>query len=445
MINKPVLILDNGAYEIKAAFNTCNTAERVPNCITRSRDRHTYVGNQLDTCRDFAGLVYRRPHEKGLLTSWDTQKQIWDYMFYAKDTVDPTQSALLLTESPLTLRQLSSNTDQIVFEEYGFESYYKCSASELASWNDLSVVEASALAPTPVDCCLIVDLGYSATTVQAVIKGKVHMASFRKLDIGGKLLTNYLREIISFRHYNMMTETALINEVKERTCFVSTAFEQDMEIANRIKSKSTADSVLEINYVLPDYRTGTKKLGYVLEKGETKMNENLLQGMQILKLANERFSVPELLFSPSNISLHQKSLPETIIECVQNTFLEGFDSDIIQSLLFSNIVLSGGTANTPGLVERVQADVRKDAPQDMLVKVRVGNKIDDNTNIGAESFAWHGGKRLASTEGVWNNVAVTKKEYDEYGENICFMKFNKFIDDDDDDGAEYEYEDDEFD
>jgi hypothetical protein len=43
----------------------------------------------------------------------------------------------------------------------------------------------------------------------------------RRLNVGGKLLTNQLKQIVSYRSYNVMEETHLINDVKERLCYVS--------------------------------------------------------------------------------------------------------------------------------------------------------------------------------------------------------------------------------
>lgn len=47
--------------------------------------------------------------------------------------------------------------------------------------------------------------------------------------MGGKLLTNYLKEIVSFRHWDVMEHTYVMNEVKEKCCYVSTAFPADLE------------------------------------------------------------------------------------------------------------------------------------------------------------------------------------------------------------------------
>ena len=50
-----------------------------------------------------------------------------------------------------------------------------------------------------------------------------------RIDVGGKLLTNHLKELVSFRQWNMMEETHIMNDVKEKCCFVSTQFAADLE------------------------------------------------------------------------------------------------------------------------------------------------------------------------------------------------------------------------
>lgn len=49
------------------------------------------------------------------------------------------------------------------------------------------------------------------------------------IDVGGKLLTNKLKELASFRQWNMMDETHIVNDIKEKCCYVSTDFRKDME------------------------------------------------------------------------------------------------------------------------------------------------------------------------------------------------------------------------
>ena len=108
-----------------------------------------------------------------------------------------------------------------------------------------------------------------------------------RLNVGGKFLTNYLKEVISYRHYNMMDETYLINNVKETCCFISQDFSADLE-----KAKMKRNG--QWKYVLPDY--SNNKEGYVLKEGQSARDDQ-----QVLVLGNERFAIPEVLFTPSDI------------------------------------------------------------------------------------------------------------------------------------------------
>jgi actin-related protein len=49
-------------------------------------------------------------------------------------------------------------------------------------------------------CCLLVDSGYSFTHIVPYIKGKKLKQGIRRIDVGGKMLTNHLKEIISCRY-----------------------------------------------------------------------------------------------------------------------------------------------------------------------------------------------------------------------------------------------------
>jgi hypothetical protein len=62
------LVVDNGSYTIKAGFAKASSSyddcHIIPNCIVRSRDRRVLVGTQLESCRDYGGMAFRRPVEK---------------------------------------------------------------------------------------------------------------------------------------------------------------------------------------------------------------------------------------------------------------------------------------------------------------------------------------------------------------------------------------------
>lgn len=66
MTAPPVLVLDNGAYTIKAGFAATDEEPRIfPNSIARSRvEKRVYVADEIDNCRDLSGIAYRRPFER---------------------------------------------------------------------------------------------------------------------------------------------------------------------------------------------------------------------------------------------------------------------------------------------------------------------------------------------------------------------------------------------
>ena len=53
---------------------------------------------------------------------------------------------------------------------------------------------------------LIADSGFSFTHAVPVFSHQPINYGIRRLNVGGKLLTNLLKETVSFRHYNMMDE-----------------------------------------------------------------------------------------------------------------------------------------------------------------------------------------------------------------------------------------------
>lgn len=83
---KQTLVVDNGAYTIKAGFADENAkaddCQLIPNCIARDRGRKVWIGSQLDRCTDFGEVQFRRPVEKGFLVSWEAERAIWDNSFF---------------------------------------------------------------------------------------------------------------------------------------------------------------------------------------------------------------------------------------------------------------------------------------------------------------------------------------------------------------------------
>lgn len=150
-----------------------------------------------------------------------------------------------------------------------------------------------------------------------------------------------------------MEETHIMNEIKEACCFVSEDFAADLETCRCVKSiplwphlpecpclthcprllapfcriprmlslrgllpqlnsaspysaRPTANPIVQ-EYIFPDY--SARRPGRIRNPGES-LDEST---QQTLRMANERFSIPEILFRPTNIGKYHSH----VVYCVQ--------------------------------------------------------------------------------------------------------------------------------
>jgi len=412
------LILDNGSYDIKVGYNTTATSDikRVQNTICKTKDKKLLISNQIHNVNDISGITFKRPIEKGNLVSWEVEKQIWDYAFTSRDVdldVDPTNCNLILGETPFTLPQLSINTDQIIFEEYGFPTLFRNPMASFIPWNyennetlyepkltnDLSSIKNYS------DFQLVIDSGFNATWIIPIIKGVVYWRSVRKFEIGGRFLSGVLREYVSFRHYNVTDETILVNNIKEKSCFVSMDYNESLKKIKQNNKNRNRDQDHIIEYVLPDFNTTVQ--GYVLTP-ELKQKYKP-QEQQILKLYDERFSVPESIFHPEIVNINNKpGLVETIVDSIFTL------PELIRPLIVSNIMCIGGNFQMENFEKRLLNELKIVLPVEW--DVRIGKPQDPTT------YGWESAKKFSENE-LYKNVRVSKQEYEEHGAQWCQQRF----------------------
>jgi actin-related protein 6 len=69
-------------------------------------------------------------------------------------------------------------------------------------------------------------------------------------------------------------------------------------------------------------------------------------------LTNERFLVPEVLFSPTDIGINQLGIGEMIKQITSKRVPSSFEH-----IMFGNIVIGGGNTKTPGFKERLENEI----------------------------------------------------------------------------------------
>ncbi|EEP77777.1 conserved hypothetical protein [Uncinocarpus reesii 1704] len=424
-------IIDNGAYTMKAGYASTSSEDTpsdplapcsiIPNALVKARDKRVYVGAQLNThITDWNEANFRRPVEKGYIVSWEAQREIWEHSFFDEKVprrpevrcAEPGDTTLILTEAPNAMAALQKNADEIIMEEWGFGGYLRC-----------IVAKDGGPSASPVECLLVVDSGYSHTTITPVYRGRPLQRAIRRLEIGGKFLTNYLKELISIRRYNVLDETYVMNGVKEAVSYVSNDFEGDLERVkqgNKTGGRDGAVDGIVVDYVLPDPNAGTK--GFMRPHDPllaAKKRKDLLSGPrpsvseELLVLGNERFAVPEVLFRPDDVGMKQPGIPEAIMQSL-STLPTG-----LHPAFLANVLVVGGNALIPGLVERLESELRQLASVECVVRVRRAPDPVRST--------WLGASRLAANRDALQEIAITRQQYQEYGSAWVGKRFSGVV------------------
>ena len=429
----------------------------VPNCVAKPKgEKRTYVCDEMHAIKDISSLNLRRPVDRGYVVNWDLQKEIWSHVFSKILKIDPRRCHLVLTEAPFNLPSIAAEQDDVIFNHFGFKSALICNPGVLALADRLSRVvdkdekasdddktlKPSALAARA-RCGVVLDAGFSFAHATPIFDDRVLRRGARRVNLGGKALTNYLKELVSYRQWNMMDEYVLVDDVKEKTCYACASAAEELKKA---KVRGPANEVNR-EYVLPD---GVHVLrGYVKEgpardpdaedgddsdedpddepggkkrkRGGKKNgrggggggggagdgdaaapNNNKARGgggfvEQTMTMGNERFMVPEALFHPSDVGLNQAGVAEATAQAVSATAPE------LRGLMFANVVLAGGCANLPGFRERFVSELRPLVPAEEALVV--------HSEPEPELAAWRGGSAIAAEEGALERNAATREEY----------------------------------
>ncbi|OWM65935.1 hypothetical protein CDL15_Pgr015360 [Punica granatum] len=394
-----VVVLDNGGSLIKAGVaGELDPAVVLPNCLVRPLSSKKFVPPEplpsptssaaATSSMDLTSAAVRRPIDRGHLINPDLQREIWSHIFSTHlRHVSPASSSLLLTLPLLTLPSIKRDTLSLVFEDFNFKSLCISDSPSLVHLYEASVRPSGLASKT--QCSLVVDCGFSFTHVAPVFQNFTLNYGVKRIDLGGKALTNYLKEMVSYRAINVMDESFIMDDVKEKLCFVSLDVERDLQLAK----KPGKDNPFRSTYVLPDGVTHTK--GFVKDPEEAKRYLTLMNGsgaknhnkpeeMEKLEdrkridltknefdLMNERFIVPEMIFRPSDLGMNEAGLAECIVRSVNSCH------PLLHPVLYESIILTGGSTLFPWFVDRLEKELRPLVPD--YYQVKITTQEDEDT------------------------------------------------------------------
>jgi len=297
------------------------------------------------------------PIQKGHVTNWDHMERIWEHIYTncLKIPSNDANTPVLLTEPALAPREHREQMCQIFFEKLKVPSLYVAMAPVLSLYTSGRTNG------------IVIESGNQISHSVPIFEGFSLYHAIVQLEYAGQQLSDNVQRLLADRGitYPAPHRGEIVRFVKEKLC---TCVKSASDYRQAVKSKTTQ------TVKLPD---GTE-----------------------VTLGGERFTPTEGLFQPALIGLQNtKGLHSACLESIRKCDLD------ITSLLFGNVVLSGGTTMFNGLQERM-ADELKEGEKNETIKVFAPADRKRST--------WIGGSILASLP-TFQDFWVTKAEYEESG------------------------------
>ncbi|KHN83745.1 Beta-centractin [Toxocara canis] len=366
--NQPVVI-DNGSGIIKAGF----AGDQTPKCRFANfvgRPKHTrvmagalegdlFIGAKAQEYRGLLSLKY--PMEHGVVTDWNDMERVWQYI-YSKDQLQifPEEHPVLLTEAPLNPLRNREKSAEIFFETFNVPALH------------IQMQAVLSLYSTGRTTGVVLDSGDGVTHIVPIFEGFAIQHGIERMDVAGRDVTRYLRLLLRKEgsDFHRSAEFEIVREIKEKLCYVA---------AHAAKEESTE----------------CEKVPYKLPDGST------------LDVGMARFRAAEVLFRPELIGEEWPGIAVALDASIRKCDMD------LRKILYSNIVLSGGSTMFAGFGDRLLAEARKLAPRDVKIRISAPQERLYGT--------WIGGSILASLD-TFKKMWASKKEYEDEGKKVLHRK-----------------------
>eukprot|EP00483_Globobulimina_turgida_P013714 UN13740 len=200
-------------------------------------------------------------------------EKIWHHAFYNELRTQPEEHAVLSTEPPVNPKANNQKTTQIMFETFNVPAFYVEPSGVLSLYASGRTTGA------------VFDSGDGVTHTIPIYEGYALRHAIRRIDIGGRDLTQYLMRIFNERGYSFSSssEMDIVRDIKEKLCYTALNYEQELQNAE-------TSNDIEADYELPDG--------------------------QVITIGAERFRCPEVLFKPALIGIESEGIHTFLYESI---------------------------------------------------------------------------------------------------------------------------------
>ncbi len=325
--------------------------------------RDYYVGRDATNMRGVLELNW--PVERSIVHDWDAWEKLISYTYYNALGIHPDERPVLLTEAPFSPRRNREKRAEIMFETFDVPALYVETGALLSLYASGSTTG------------LVIDSGEGVTQVVPVDKSFILQHAIKRINVGGREVNRKLRELLKAKGFYLESSGGreIVRDIKHKLAYFALDYKKELE-----KAKKAPKSIVE-EYVLPDGQT--------------------------VKLVDERFRAPEILYRPLMAGVERDPLSQIVFDAIM-------DCDVdVRPDLYNTIVVAGGNSLIENFPGRLEKEVKDLVPERAREKVKV-EKLPDR-----QYAAWIGGAILASLP-AFREKLVTKEEWRREGSSVLF-------------------------
>ncbi|XP_004520435.1 actin-related protein 10 [Ceratitis capitata] len=348
MQEKPPVVLDIGTAYTKLGFAAeAYPRKIIPSEVILSSNGQTKALLQYET---ISGL-------------YDQFVDFLQMIFFKHLLVIPKERKIVIVENVFGQTVLRETLARVLFRHFEVSSIM------------FVPLHMSALATLAVPSGVVVDIGYTETTVMPVYSRVQIMQAFQDQAYGGRAIhaeikRQLLEEGVNEKH---LTD-AILEDIKVRTCFVT-----NLERAKAYRNGQTPEAPPSLEYPI--------------------------NGQEIITIPGKlRETVFEIMFEENN---DRDSLPHLILRAIIKSPVD------VRRSLIESIFIVGGSAIIMGLLSRLRAEMQYLVEKDEEYKNKLCGdiKFKFHKTIGRENFtAWLGGSLCGGTDLIQTH-SLTKEAY----------------------------------
>ena len=368
---KAPIIVDLGSYEIKTGFksNNQNPSTLFPSYIgeakydkiLRSINIHKQNKKEQfigDDCSKYLGLLKLRYPIQNGIFTKERDISLIFNHIFTKLGLNSEE----IHEHPLLITEpiLNPNENREKISEILFEKY-GVPGLAFGSQPQLSLFSFSFTTG------VILESGHDVSQICAVVDGNSIPSSFLRSNFGGRDVSDYLGRLLKMKGFEFVSDSEKL-------------------ILNKIKQKYIMCQILEedktFQYKLPDSR--------------------------IVEIDLKDYNASKVMFNPSLVGKKCLGLDKMVETCIERVNLD------LRDCLCDNIKLTGGNC-----LMRNFSQVMHTILHSTLNKYKRVNAKAYQNNCTISN--WNGGNIIAGL-GIFKDLLITKKEWDEKGKDIVNKK-----------------------